>query len=407
MRKKTYEEVKHYIEVESNSGCKLESNEYINNTTLLDLMCKCGNSFKTTFGEFKQQKRYLCSSCSNLRKYNKIYPKERVELIITLYNQNKTLEEISKIVGNKPQTVSKILKENNIALRNVADYYTSKQLATNKKYDFNEDYFEVIDDEVKAYWLGFIFADGNVYVPKYKEGKTKGGRLDIALKAEDDYHLWNFRNDINGNMDVVYRDMKLGDKIYPSCRITVNSIKMAQDLIKHGCTPKKSLTLEFPPHLSEEMLPHFIRGYIDGDGCVFFKIYEKIETFHVSLLGTVEFLTGVKNILEKNNIKCANIKPQKSNAFSFHIFGRDNLVKLYNYLYGNASVFLGRKIDLYRQAMLYFDKDFKISPTAKLFCKLDDKLEEFKFEKWFKKTDMYKQLQEFRKSELYDTINNK
>ena len=390
--KKSYEEVKNFIEVESKSGCKLNSKEYTGNSDNLDLTCKCGNLFSVTFNSFKDKGKMQCNDCK------KISNTERINQIILLYEQNITMSEISKIVKTKAETVSQILKENNVIIRNVTEYYTSKQLATNKKYTFNEDFFEVIDSELKAYWLGFIYADGNIYIPNYKDGKSKGGRVDIALKAEDDYHLYNFDHDIKGNIGVVYRDMKLGNKLYPSCRITVNSIKMANDLISHGCTPKKSLTLEFPNHISKELLPHFIRGYNDGDGCVFFKVYDVNETFHVSMLGTVEFLTEVRKVLIENGIKCANIKPQKSQAFSFYVFGRDNLVKLYNYLYKDASRFLGRKIDKYRQAMCYFDKEFEISPTAKLFCLLDDELEEMKFDKWFKKTDMYSKLQEFNQT---------
>lgn len=393
--KNTYEEVKHFIEVESGFGCKLKSKEYKNNRQLLELECKCGTPFQLDYNTIKSKNRTQCNKCRKLTNHNKIYNAERINEIILLYSINKTMSEISKIVKMKAETVSQILKENNIVIRNVTEYYTSEQLATNKKYTFNEDFFEVIDSELKAYWLGFMYADGNVYIKGYDEGKSKGATVEISLKAEDDYHLYNFIQDIGGNQQVIYRDVKLKDKSYPSCRILVNSMKMANDLIKHGCTPKKSLTLEFPNHISKELLPHFIRGYNDGDGCVFFKVYEKIETFHVSMLGTVDFLTGVKNTLEDNGIKCASIKPQKSQAFAFYVFGRDNLVELYNYLYKDASRFLGRKIDKYRQAMCYFDKEFEISPVAKLFYLLDDELEEMKFDKWFRKTNTYKQLQEF------------
>jgi len=367
-KKKTYEEVKYIIEVESNSGCN--------------------------------------NDCKKLDKHNKIYNIDRVNEIILLYNQHKSMKEISKIVKMKRETISKILKENNITIKNVTEYFTSEQLATNIKYNFNKDFFETIDTELKAYWLGFLFADGNVFLPKskYEEGKTKGGRLEVGLKAEDDYHLGNLINDINGNQPITYRDVKLNNKLYPSCRIQIHSIKMANDLIAHGCTPNKSLTLEFPNHLPKEFLPHFIRGYIDGDGCVFFKVYSYEGVFKVSILGTFNFLIDIKNILLENDIKSSDVKQDKSKVFNINITGQDNLVKLYNYLYKDATRFLGRKIDKYRQAMLYFDKDFEISPVAKLFYLLDDELEELKFEKWYKKTDLYKQVQEFRQTDLYKQI---
>ena len=31
-----------------------------------------------------------------------------------------------------------------------------------QKYSLNDDYFSVIDNEHKAYWLGFLYADGSL-----------------------------------------------------------------------------------------------------------------------------------------------------------------------------------------------------------------------------------------------------
>ena len=45
----------------------------------------------------------------------------------------------------------------------------------------------------------------------------------------------------------------------------ITSDKMFSDLCKHGCVPNKSLILTFPV-ITEELIPHFIRGYFDGDG---------------------------------------------------------------------------------------------------------------------------------------------
>ena len=44
--------------------------------------------------------------------------------------------------------------------------------------------------------------------------------------------------------------------------------KIFKDLIKLGVTPRKSLTLKFPTFLNEDLMRHFIRGYFDGDGCI-------------------------------------------------------------------------------------------------------------------------------------------
>ena len=64
-KKFTYEEVKNYIEIESNSGCKLLSTEYLGVFNVLSILCSCGkNIFNRTLHDFKQQKQYLCLECS-------------------------------------------------------------------------------------------------------------------------------------------------------------------------------------------------------------------------------------------------------------------------------------------------------------------------------------------------------
>jgi len=62
--KKTYEEVKHYIEVESESGCKLLSTEYIKSKEKLSIQCKCGKPFEKTLTDFRKSKgRMMCRDC--------------------------------------------------------------------------------------------------------------------------------------------------------------------------------------------------------------------------------------------------------------------------------------------------------------------------------------------------------
>jgi hypothetical protein len=66
MRKKTYEEIKHYIEVESDSGCHLLTNEdeYIDTHAPIRLKCNCGNEFMSSYHVFKSAKKYQCNQCS-------------------------------------------------------------------------------------------------------------------------------------------------------------------------------------------------------------------------------------------------------------------------------------------------------------------------------------------------------
>jgi len=281
--------------------------------------------------------------------------KEIEEYIINSYN-NMSLLQITKELHIDILRIKKILMNNNIPIRGIGEIIGKR--IPNQKYTYDENYFESINNEQKAYWLGFIFADGNVSKPKNSKNK---GSLDIALKDDDDYHLYSFRNDIKGNMGIKYREIKNNNKIYKSCRISIFNMKIANDLIKLGCVPNKSLILKFPKHLSDNLLPHFIRGYFDGDGCIFFKKYIDYKVLTFSLLGTKDFLENVKIILETNGIECRNVKQSHSKAFNMNIHGQENITNLYNYLYKDATRFLIRKIDIFRNGIINCNKQYKLN----------------------------------------------
>jgi len=69
-KKYTYESVKQFIEIESNTGCILISKEYINYDLKLEIKCKCGNHFFISFSKFKGQNKRQCNKCSNLNRWN-------------------------------------------------------------------------------------------------------------------------------------------------------------------------------------------------------------------------------------------------------------------------------------------------------------------------------------------------
>lgn len=68
----TYAEVKHFIEVESESRCKLLSNEYKNVKTYMLFKCECGIDFKTTFEQFKDRNKRQCNNCGMQTTWNKL-----------------------------------------------------------------------------------------------------------------------------------------------------------------------------------------------------------------------------------------------------------------------------------------------------------------------------------------------
>lgn len=238
-------------------------------------------------------------------------------------------------------------------------------MSSSKKYNYNKDFFEEIDTEEKAYWLGFLYADGSI-TRFYRNEKIKSMSVELTLQSKDVGHLHSYLGSLESNVPIQNRNVKLLGKTYKANRVVVNCTKMCRDLIKNGCTPQKSLTLSFP---SESVLPlslrkDFIRGYFDGDGCVHYsanKGYNKrnrdwtTKQFVVTIIGTHDFLNSIKEVLKEQNIKTADIKTGNTGkAFEMRIYDRYNLQRLYNYMYQDSSVRLKRKKDIFEYAFEQF-----------------------------------------------------
>jgi intein-encoded DNA endonuclease-like protein len=279
----------------------------------------------------------------------RIFTRDEINLAIKLYNDGKSIKEIMNVLHTSQNLIRKILVDNNIIVRKRAEH--------TKKYTCDYDFFETIDSEEKAYWLGFLYADGNVLFI-HRGNKIRTGRIVLKLKRDDENHIFKFKEAIKGTYPVrqLTQKSKERDIEYKLSLIQIDNIKMVNDLIDKGCIPKKSLKLSFPEKIPIELYRHFIRGYFDGDGCVCFKIYEYKKLFEVTILGTYNFLFKLKTILESNEIKCRKINKHSSNIYNLKISGFDNLHKLFNYFYSNSNVYLERKFNKFQEALKSLNK---------------------------------------------------
>lgn len=272
---------------------------------------------------------------------------------IKLYKQGKSFLFIGRQLGIDRKKVSKVLNEN--GYKTQYSFEKRNRIKREKKiwrkYKFNENYFETIDSEEKAYWLGFLYADG--YVNSQKSS------FELRVKESDYSHLEKFVNCIEGNMPIRPTKKKIKNKEYLGWSIQVNSKKFKKDLIKQGCIENKSLILKFP---TEEQVPthlihHFIRGYIDGDGSYVLKknVYKgKNKTtisysISVEIAGTQEFCEGYIKALHLHENKIHPLhKETKINSKRLLYSGPYGL-QIIHQLYDNATIYLDRKYEKIKQ----------------------------------------------------------
>ena len=86
--------------------------------------------------------------------------------------------------------------------------------------------------------------------------------------------------------------------------LILSSKHMCESLEKYGLTQNKTFTITFPNFLNEKLIPHFIRGYFDGDGTT--SVFKRKDNGKVdcciSLMSSIQFCQGAKNFLETKNI---------------------------------------------------------------------------------------------------------
>ena len=156
-----------------------------------------------------------------------------------------------------------------------------------RKYTLNINYFDNINSEEKAYFLGFLYADGH-------NQKTKG-TVRLILSKKDDNILKKFAYLVETNNPIKYNVITIKGKKYDSAGLYMNSVHMCKKLESYGMTQKKSLTVEFP-YINNKYLHHFIRGYFDGDGSI--TINKKGQP-KISICGSKPFLIVLRNIFRK------------------------------------------------------------------------------------------------------------
>lgn len=223
------------------------------------------------------------------------------------------------------------------------------------KYYINPDYFEIINNEWKAYWLGFLYADGWV--------GSNGNSVGVTLQRKDEYHIDRLRQSLQCD-NPIYQYVSHGfykdkTKEFLQSSITINNQKLNSDLQKHGCLPKKSLVLK-PPMIDKELMRHFIRGYFDGDGWV--SMSERRKSFEVGFIGTKAMMEFIAEYFETQGITMPTIskdkKDSKTNTYAMCYGSLLDTEKIFNLFYYHCNIYLKRKFEKFDKIFYFGHKPF-------------------------------------------------
>lgn len=314
----------------------------------------------------------------------KIIDEEKKKLLIEMYvYNNKTYEEIAKKLGCHKDTVYRYVKKNNLKrafqdkswleyqhykkglnLKQISEithttpetiknYFNKFGIKTNKEivatsrrtYKANESFFESIDTEEKAYWLGFIVADGNV---SKRKDRKESYRLTIKLNGDDENHLKKFLEAIESDVPIVMTTQERFGKQLKTAQVRINSSKMCKDLIELGVIPAKTGKETIPP-IPEHLKKDFLRGLFDGDGSFSWRIPKDrvIPSSSVSMCGSLEICNFFNEMIVSLGVNAQAIQ-DKGTLHTVTLGGNFNVQKFMEWLYRGSTIMLDRKFENYQ-----------------------------------------------------------
>lgn len=271
-------------------------------------------------------------------------------------------------------------KENGMSVKDIVEKHQIKSVKTiydiikrkgkkkiaNKKYNINSKYFKEINTEEKAYWLGFLYADGYVRMKN-----DRSGELRLKLKQTDKSHIELFNSCLNSNYpikDLISKVIVKGEEYSSTCSsLSIYNTEIVKDLFKQGCINNKTQKIRLPK-IGKHLMHHFIRGYFDGDG----SISKKNNNYIANIVSNKIFIIDLKEYLEK--ALSMSINSWDYDNYSLIIISKiDNIFKLYDYLYKNSNIFLKRKKELfnikYKYKIITPNNTYIYTNNLTKFCK--------------------------------------
>lgn len=295
----------------------------------------CKNDLKITGKRDIKRKKFCSLTC--LEEFKKRKFDENEKRILENFFIDGNVKNCSKRLNYRKDWIYEILRRNDI----------KSHLIDQRKYKIDDDYFNKIDTPNSAYILGLIFTDGC----------HTGYQIQLALSEGDKYILEDINLELKSNRPLKHRlgpevVSSTSGKIYQSkdtyCLI-MRSKQICDNMLKYGVTPRKSKTVKFPTWINPELSSHFIRGVMDGDGCISKSIRSGRKEFRVELASSSpDFSYGFKDFIEKQLDIQISIKSFDGN-FKAGIYKEENQKIFLDWIYQDKTLFLKRKFDRYME----------------------------------------------------------
>lgn len=256
--------------------------------------------------------------------------KEKETEIVDKYNNGMSINKLSKEYGLDWHWIERMLIRNDVVIK--------------RQYKINDTYFDTIDTPNKAYILGFLYADGS----NTSNYDRKRYCVTITLQESDSQILYDIKNEIGYEAPIKFRE-------YNGCKIATLDLcnkHMVLKLHELGVVPNKTLSIKFPEWLKEELYPHFIRGYFDGDGCITHNSRDISPQLETTIVSTADMCASLADIIAaKCNVRTHvyNVGHEwcDKNIKTFMVLGNLQCQRFLEYIYQDSDLKLQRKYKRY------------------------------------------------------------
>ena len=262
----------------------------------------------------------------------RVWTMEEKDTIKNMYTvEGATITEIRKLFKVRDTTISNILKELGVPINRAS-----------KNRFARHDYFQDIDSEDKAYFLGLMIADGNVTLDKERMRspfvRLELIDLDVLKQLEE---VANTKT----TMSPVIREGRNLTYVW-----SLRSKKMAEDLAKYGVVPNKTkLVSGLYQGVEDHLVRHYVRGLVDGDG----SIYWSSNMWHVSFTsGNRESAEQIQQMFMDLTGKRYRKKVTSYNGIYKITYDGLDAVNLLNILYNDSNFYINRKKETARLSSL-------------------------------------------------------
>ena len=213
----------------------------------------------------------------------------------------------------------------------------TNQSSLQRKYNIDETFFDEINSEKKAYFLGFLYADGTV--------SPERNTVSLRLSEDDKEILENLRDCISEDLPLRYDVRKKGSKSKNMYGINLHSKHLCMRIQEIGCVKNKTFSCKVPI-IPTQLYRHFIRGYFDGDGCLHIGKKSRVDW---SIVGNEYFVTKIQDIitqvlnLKRNKIYEHKSKTGNNSTFYLRYTSKKSIQVLQDWMYKDATLFMKRK----------------------------------------------------------------